>query len=103
MSLQAPSLPDLRIQVEGAARRAREAARTIATLSTTIKDRALHAAADYLLLHVHEILAANAADLEAARATGTPEAMLDRLALDPERPGGIARGPRPGGGPPPPL
>src|SRR6202165_4571706 len=103
MSLQAPSLPDLRIQVEGAARRAREAARTIATLSTTIKDRALHAAADHAVFHVHEILAANAADLEAARAAGTPAAMLDRLALDPERLDGIASGLRQVAGLPDPI
>jgi len=103
MSLQAPSLPDLRLQVQGAARRAREAARTLGTLSTTTKDRALHAAAEHVLLHVHEILAANAADLEAARAAGTPAAMLDRLALDPERLDGIASGLRQVAGLPDPI
>ena len=43
-----------------------DVARTLGTLSTTTKDRALHAAAEHVLLHVHEILAANAADLEIA-------------------------------------
>jgi glutamate-5-semialdehyde dehydrogenase len=100
MSLHAPSRSaatkqpesDLRQQVHDAARRARVAARTLATLSTATKDRALHAAADALLARTHEILAANAEDLDAARAAGTPDAMLDRLALNPQRVDGIAAG-----------
>ncbi len=85
-------LSDLRQHVHDAARRARVASRVLATLSTADKDRALHAAADALLAHMHEILAANADDLEAARATGTSEALLDRLALNPHRVDGIAAG-----------
>jgi glutamate-5-semialdehyde dehydrogenase len=92
MSLQAPPVADLRQQVHDAARRARVAARALATLSTETKDRALHAAADALLARTHEILAANAEDLDAARAAGTPNAMLDRLALNPQRVDGIAHG-----------
>jgi glutamate-5-semialdehyde dehydrogenase len=92
MSLQAPPVADLRQQVHDAARRARGAARTLATLSTETKDRALHAAADALLARTHEILAANAEDLDVARAAGTPAAMLDRLALNPQRVDGIAHG-----------
>ena len=53
MNLQAPTLPDaptdLRQQVHDAARRARVAARTLASLTTADKDRALHAAADAVL------------------------------------------------------
>ena len=45
MSVQAPSVPDLREQVHDAARRARAAARTLATLSTDSKNRALRTAA----------------------------------------------------------
>ena len=37
---------DVRSQVHDAARRARVAARTLGSLTTTAKDRALHAAAD---------------------------------------------------------
>jgi glutamate-5-semialdehyde dehydrogenase len=92
MSVQAPEVPDLREQVHDAARRARVAARTLATLSTETKDRALHAAADALLARTHDILAANAEDLAAAREAGTPAAMLDRLALNPQRVDGIAHG-----------
>lgn len=92
MSLQAPALPDLRQEVHDAARRARVAARILASTPTAVKDRALHAAADALLAHADEILAANAEDLDTARATGTPAAMLDRLALNSQRPAGIAAG-----------
>lgn len=103
MSVQAPSLPDLRSQVHDAARRARTAARTLATLSTQTKNRALHAAADAVLAHVHEILAANEKDLDASREAGTPDAMLDRLALNPQRVDGIAAGLRQVAGLPDPI
>ncbi|CAN5842426.1 glutamate-5-semialdehyde dehydrogenase [soil metagenome] len=103
MSLQAPPLPDLRAEVHDAARRARIAARTLGSLTTTAKDRALHAAADAVLAHVHQILAANAEDLDTARAAGTPDAMLDRLALNPQRVDGIAAGLRQVAGLPDPV
>jgi glutamate-5-semialdehyde dehydrogenase len=86
--------PDVGVRdaVHDAARRARVAARTLGSLTTAVKDRALHAAADAVLAHTEEILAANAEDLRVARAAGTPEAMLDRLALNPQRIDGIAAG-----------
>lgn len=68
------------------------AARTLATLSAEAKNRALHAAADSVLANVDAVLAANAADVDAARQGGTPEAMIDRLALNPQRVDGIAAG-----------
>src|SRR3954470_15759068 len=93
MSVEAPpTTTDLRDQVHDAARRARVAARVLATLTTETKNRVLHAAADSVLFRVHEVLAANAADVEAARAAGTPESILDRLALNPQRVEGIASG-----------
>lgn len=92
MSVQAPFVPDLRQQVHEAARRARAAARTLATLSTDTKNRALRVAADYVLMNTRAILEANEADLAVARGAGTPAAMLDRLALDPARVEGIADG-----------
>jgi glutamate-5-semialdehyde dehydrogenase len=78
--------------VHDAARRARVAARELATLSTETKNSALHAAADNVLRDEGAILAANAEDLARAKAAGTPEAMLDRLALNPNRIDGIAAG-----------
>lgn len=103
MSVQAPSLPGLREHVHDAARRARVAARALATLSTETKNRALNTAADHVLMRVGEVLAANEADLAAARAAGTPEALLDRLALNPARVEGIADGLRQVAGLPDPL
>ncbi|MGA9375149.1 MAG: gamma-glutamyl-phosphate reductase, partial [Mycobacterium sp.] len=74
--MSAPVL-DLRQQVRDAAAAARIASRGLVTLSTVVKNRALHAAADVVLAHAHDILNANAEDLDAARAVGTAEAMLD--------------------------
>src|SRR5689334_5680150 len=103
MSVEAPSTVHLRDQVHDAARRARVAARILATLTTETKNRALHAAADSVLAHVHEASAAYPADVEVARAAGTPESMLDRLALTPQRIEGIASGLRQVAGLPDPV
>jgi glutamate-5-semialdehyde dehydrogenase len=103
MSLQAPSLPDLRREVHNAARRARVASRVLALLPTVAKDEALQSAAEAIAAHVDLILAANAEDLKAARAVGTPTAMLDRLALDSKRVDGIAAGLRQVAGLPDPV
>ena len=103
MSVDAAPEPGLRETVHEAARRARAAARVLGCLTTTVKNRALHAAADAVLAHTHQILTANAEDLTAARAAGTPEAMLDRLALNPHRVDGIAAGLRQVAGLPDPI
>ena len=103
MSLQAPTRPDLREQVHDAARRARVASRALALLPTVAKDQALQSAAEAVLTSTEQILAANAEDLKAARAVGTPSAMLDRLALDATRVEGIAAGLRQVAGLPDPV
>ncbi|WP_101947511.1 glutamate-5-semialdehyde dehydrogenase [Mycobacterium sp. 3519A] len=103
MSVQAPAVSDLREQVHAAARRARVAARELATLSTETKNSALHAAADNLLRDAGAILDANAEDLATAKSAGTPDAMLDRLALNPNRIDGIASGLRQVAGLPDPI
>ncbi|RZT12386.1 glutamate-5-semialdehyde dehydrogenase [Mycobacterium sp. BK558] len=107
MSLHAPErsavADDLREQVHDAARRARVASRGLATLSTEAKNQALRTAADHVLMNTRAILEANAADLAAAREAGTPEAMLDRLALTPTRVEGIADGLRQVAGLPDPI
>ncbi|MGA8116141.1 MAG: glutamate-5-semialdehyde dehydrogenase, partial [Actinocatenispora sp.] len=56
------------------------------------KDAALAAMADALVAGSAEILAANRADVTTARDAGTPEAMLDRLALSTGRIDGMAAG-----------
>jgi glutamate-5-semialdehyde dehydrogenase len=61
--------------------RARQAARQLALTSTEQKNATLHAIADALEAHRDDILAANRVDLEAGRANGMSEALLDRLDL----------------------
>jgi glutamate-5-semialdehyde dehydrogenase len=76
--------------IGAAATRAREAARVLRTLPTETKDAALAAMAEALLERADEVLAANAADVEAAAADGTPASVIDRLRLDPARLAGVA-------------
>ena len=76
--------------IGAAALRARSAARVLRTLPTDAKDSALVAMAEALVERTDEILAANAVDVEAARADGTPESVLDRLRLDAGRIEGVA-------------
>ena len=64
---------------------AKRASRTLATLGSAVKNSALESIADALVERTAEILEANARDLEAGREAGLSEALLDRLALDPER------------------
>lgn len=73
---------------------ARAAQRTLALLSSGQKADAIRLIADALVDRCGEILDANRADLDAARAAGTDEAMLDRLRLDEARVSQIAEGAR---------
>ena len=73
---------------------AKRAARALAVAGTARKNAALEAAARAIEARQGEILAANAADLEAARAAGLRPALLDRLALDEGRIAGIVEGVR---------
>ncbi|MGC2678752.1 MAG: gamma-glutamyl-phosphate reductase, partial [Mycobacterium sp.] len=57
MSVHAFSAPDLRQQVHDAARRARIAARALATLPTVAKDHALTLAAEAIVAQTDRILA----------------------------------------------
>ena len=71
---------------------AREASRQLATLTRDEKDRALHAMADAVAAVEKKLLAANAVDVDAARRSGTPEAVIDRLLLDGDRVRGMVNG-----------
>jgi glutamate-5-semialdehyde dehydrogenase len=73
-------------------RRAQAAAKVLATASTGAKDAALLAAADVLEERTPEVLAANRADLDAARAGGTEPGPLDRLRLTEDRIRAMATG-----------
>ncbi|HEV8443259.1 MAG TPA: glutamate-5-semialdehyde dehydrogenase [Steroidobacteraceae bacterium] len=68
------------------------AAAALALASSATKNRALGAMAAALRARRAELLAANARDMDAARAKGTSGAMLDRLALDETRVEGMAAG-----------
>ena len=68
----------------------------LAVAGTARKNAALEAAARTIEARQGEILAANAADLEAAMAAGLRPALLDRLALDEGRIAGIVEGVRQG-------
>ena len=73
--------------------KAKEAARFLACAGAR-KDKALRAMADALVAHTEQILEANREDLEAARANGMRETMLDRLALTESRIASMAEGVR---------
>jgi glutamate-5-semialdehyde dehydrogenase len=64
------------------AKRARTAARSLACLLRTEKDRALTAIARRLRSSVERIAEPNAKDIERARASGLSAAMIDRLTMD---------------------
>ena len=80
------------LQQQGAA--AKAASYTLATAGTARKNAALEAIAKILTERQDEWLSANAGDVAAARAAGMRDAMLDRLALTPERVAGIVDGVR---------
>jgi glutamate-5-semialdehyde dehydrogenase len=67
------------------AARARAAATRLALATRAVKDTALEAMADALLQDASAILEANGVDVAAARATGMPEHLVDRLRLDESR------------------
>jgi glutamate-5-semialdehyde dehydrogenase len=73
-------------------RRAQIASSRLARASTVEKNAALHAAADLLLDHAGEVLAANEDDVAAAAADGTAAGPLDRLRLTDARIAGMADG-----------
>ncbi len=68
---------------------AREASFELAVAATARKNQALLAMAEELELQQDVILAANAKDIEAGRASGLTDAMLDRLLLNESRLAGI--------------
>ncbi len=64
------------------AQRVKKASTQLAVSSTEVRNCALRKMADALIEHRDEILTANAQDMDAARAQGTKESILDRLFLD---------------------
>ncbi|MDI6710242.1 MAG: glutamate-5-semialdehyde dehydrogenase [Bacillota bacterium] len=82
----------IRAAVVAKAARCREAARRLAYLPTDVKDRALLAMAAALEDQTPAILEANALDMEAGRAKGLTQALLDRLLLNEARIRDMAEG-----------
>ena len=81
-----------RDQVLSQARAAKAVAPQFAQLPTPRKNEILNRAADNLIAHTEDILAANQRDIEAGRANGMSESLIDRLSLDAARIEGIAGG-----------
>ncbi len=73
-------------------RRAKAAAAALARSSVEQRAAALGAAAEAILAHRDDILAANARDMQAAEQKGLSGAMLDRLLLDEARVAAMAEG-----------
>jgi glutamate-5-semialdehyde dehydrogenase len=73
-------------------RRAKAAARTLATTSTEARDAALATAADLLVARTDDLLAANATDVARAEAAGAAATVVDRLRLDAGRVEAMAAG-----------
>ena len=81
-------------QLETQGLAAKNAAQVLSVAGTARKNQALEAIASAILTRQEEILSANAADLEAGKASGLRPALLDRLALDQGRIAGIVEGVR---------
>jgi glutamate-5-semialdehyde dehydrogenase len=75
--------------IESICQQAKAASRRLALVSSSDKNAALQQVADRLWAEKDEILAANQADLEAARTAGLTPALLDRLMLNEKRLAGI--------------
>jgi len=86
------STTDIKRLMQGIGIASREASVALAIASSAQKDAALQAAADAITMRGEEIVNANAADMEDARAKGLNEAMLDRLLLTEERIAGMVDG-----------
>jgi glutamate-5-semialdehyde dehydrogenase len=90
-------------QIAQVATRARDAAAVLALATRSVKDAALETMAQALVDNTDRILSANAADVAAAEADGTPAHMIDRLRLDGDRVAAMAQGLRDVAGLPDPV
>ena len=81
---------EIKREVERVAKAAKQASVGLAQMSGDARDEALCAMAAALRERADEIVEANAADMDAARAAGTKESLLDRLMLDHARVEGMA-------------
>lgn len=84
-------MTDLETRMMDLGRRARAAAVALREAPAAARTRALEVLAQKLTAAEAQILAANAQDVDAARANGMTEALIDRLALTPARVAGMAQ------------
>ncbi len=85
-------VPDISAMMDDLGRSAREAASELALCPGSKRNQALQAAANSIRDSGDSILAANQVDMIAAEKRGLRSAMLDRLALNPERLEAMAAG-----------
>ena len=83
---------DVAAYMAAVGRTARAASRELARADTAAKDAALHAIAAAIRRDAAKLLAANAEDVAAARASGADAAFVDRLTLDAETIEAMAQG-----------
>ncbi|MFZ4071300.1 MAG: glutamate-5-semialdehyde dehydrogenase [Caulobacterales bacterium] len=86
------AVPALQSQMSALGVAARAASAQVRLASPARRSAALAAMARHLRSHAAAILAANVADVAAARAAGQDSAFVDRLALDEKRLEAVARG-----------
>ena len=82
----------IEFSVEELGKRARIASLQLAGASSSQKNDALEMMASALESAIPQVLEANRLDVDAARANGTPESLIDRLALNEERLGQMIAG-----------
>ena len=89
MTVQSQSFKDEALSL---GKRAKAAARQLAQVSTTEKNRVLSLMADQLEARSSFLIAENAKDLASAKTAGVSSAVLDRIALNAARIKGMAKG-----------
>ncbi|MDH5483778.1 MAG: glutamate-5-semialdehyde dehydrogenase [Gammaproteobacteria bacterium] len=85
-------IEDIKTYMQTVGQRARAAAVHMSRAETAVKNQALMIIADAIDASADALKAANAKDLDAGRANGLDDAMLDRLALDDARIAGMSEG-----------
>ncbi len=83
---------DIKQYMQNVGKAARAASRAVARADTNVKNKALTVMAAAIRRDAAKLLAANAQDMEAARAKGLDAALLDRLALTEKGVAGMAEG-----------
>ncbi|MDP2828713.1 MAG: glutamate-5-semialdehyde dehydrogenase [Sulfuricellaceae bacterium] len=83
---------DIKAYMQTVGQQAKAASRAIARADTNAKNKALTVMAQAILRDQAKLLAANAQDMEAARARGLDSALLDRLELTEKGVAGMAEG-----------